>query len=270
MIGLAAAVLLALVGGVLLWQSSNEGESGAAGQAEVDTVQVLVAKRDIGAGESASRMADNAFAFVQLEAIPADMARPDALTTVEDLDSLAAARNVLATDLTLGVQLSVSDFLVPGTQEVSALPDVDQNLFEMTIALEPERALGGNVAVGQTVAVVGSFDPADDRAGETVVILESVVITNLQAEQLPTAQQLENDPLGATLAPTSRLFVTFGIEVEDLEKLTYASEFGRVWLARLLDEATIDGSQVRIRENVAVSLDPDAPAPDYSSNDSED
>ena len=80
MIGLAAAVLLAPVGGVLLWQSSDEGESGAAGQADVDTVQVLVAKRDIGAGESASRMADNAFAFVQLEAIPADMARPDALT----------------------------------------------------------------------------------------------------------------------------------------------------------------------------------------------
>lgn len=266
MIGVAAAVLLALVGGLLLWQSSGDGSSEAV-EAPVETVQVLVTARDINAGEAASTLSENAFAFVRLEAIPADQALADALTSVDDLAELALGRNVVARPLTNGVQLSLSDFVVPGTQETSALPDVDENLFEVTVALEPQRALGGKVAVGQNVAVVGSFDPGDDSPEETVVILESVLVTNVQTEQLFTEQQLDADPLGASLAPTSRMFITFGVEVTDLEKLTYATEFGRIWLARQLDAATIDGSEVQTRDSVARSLDGAAAGTDSGGDD---
>ncbi|MFV2039050.1 MAG: RcpC/CpaB family pilus assembly protein [Acidimicrobiales bacterium] len=260
MLGVVAAASLALVGGLLLWQSSDSTPSEAA-EEPVELAQVLIAARDIEPGTAASTMKDNAFAFIRLESIPADQALPDALTSVEDLAELALGRNVTSASITEGVQLTVRHFIVPGQQETSALPDVDENLFEVTVALAPQRALGGKVAVGQNVAVVGSFDAEGEEPSQTVVILESVLVTNVQSEQLFTEQQLANDPLAPSLAPTSRLFVTFGVPVGDLERLTYGSEFGRIWLARQGSAATIDGSEVQERASVAVSLNDDGPRP---------
>ncbi len=254
MLGVFAAVLLALVGGLLLWQNSDSEESEAQVEPPVEERQVLVAARDIEAGEAASTLSDNAYAFVRLDSIPVDQVNAGALTSVDDLKDLALGRNVTARRIPSGVALTLADFVVPGQQETSALPDVDENLFEITTALEPQRALGGNLRAGMTVAVVGSFDAEGESPGETVVILESVQITNVQAERLFSEEQLSRDPLAPSLAPTSRLFVTFGVPVEDLERLTYGIEFGRIWIARQGPEASIDESEVRSREGVVISL----------------
>ncbi len=254
MLGVIAAVLLALVGGLLLWQNSGGEESEAQVEPPVEERQVLVAARDIEAGEAASTLSDNAYAFVRLDSVPVDQVNAGALTSVDDLKDLALGRNVTARRIPTGVALTLADFVVPGQQETSALPDVDDNLFEITTALEPKRALGGNLRAGMTVAVVGSFDAQGESPGETVVILESVQITNVQAERLFSEEQLARDPLAPSLAPTSRLFVTFGVPVEDLERLTYGIEFGRIWIARQGSEASIAASEVRSREGVVVSL----------------
>ena len=261
MLGVIAAVLLALVGGLLLWQNSDDPESEAAVEEPVEETQVVVAKRDINAGESASALSDNAFAFVELVSVPLDQVTLGALTSVDDLADLAIGRNVLAATVPQGAQLSVGDFVVPGQQELSALPDVDPNLFEVTVALESQRALGGNIRPGMTVAVVASYALGPDVVNEepaTIVITESTLVTNVQTEQLFTNEQLSNDPLAPSLAPTSRLFVTFGVPVEDLEKISHAAEFGFIWLAKQGEEATVDGSELKITDNVQVSLDPDA------------
>lgn len=261
MLGVIAAVLLALVGGLLLWQNSDDPESEAAVEQPVEETQVVVAKRDINAGESASALSDNAFAFVELESVPLDQVELGALTSVEDLADLAIGRNVLATTVPQGAQVSVDDFVVPGQQELSALPDVDPNLFEVTVALESQRVLGGNVRPGMVVAVIGSYATGPEVVeGEstTVVISESTLVTNVQSEQLFTNEQLTNDPLAPSLAPTSRIFVTFGVRVEDLEKITHAAEFGFIWIAKQGEEATVDGSELKIVDNVAASLDADA------------
>ncbi len=263
MLGVIAAVLLALVGGLLLWQNSDDPESEAAVEEPVEETQVLVAKRDINAGESASTLSDNAFAFVELVSVPVDQVELGALTSVDDLADLAIGRNVLAATVPLGAQIAVDDFVVPGEQELSALPDVDPNLFEVTVALESQRALGGNIRPGMIVAVVGSYDLGPEVAegkSTSVVVAESTLVTNVQTERLFTTEQLSNDPLAPSLAPTSRLFITFGVPVEDLEKLAHVAEFGRIWLARQGDEATVEGSELKVVDNVEVSLDPDAPS----------
>ena len=72
MLGVIAAVQLALVGGLLLWQNSDSSESEAQVEEEVEQTEVLVAKRDIPAGESASSMSDNAFAFVEVALVDID------------------------------------------------------------------------------------------------------------------------------------------------------------------------------------------------------
>lgn len=261
LIGIVAAVLLAVVGGLLLLQSSDESSSEAV-EESVETASVLVAARDIDRGESASTLSENAYAFVRLESFPADQVKPNALVSTDNLGELALGRNVVARAIAEGVQLTLDDFVVPGQQDTSALPDVDDNVFEITVALEPQRALGGNVRAGQTVAIVGSFDPQDESPSESVVILESVQVTNVQTEQLFNAEQLSSDPLAPSLAPTSRLFVTFGVPVADLEKLTFANEFGRIWLARQGPAATVDGSEVRDRDNVVTVIGSEGAAAD--------
>jgi pilus assembly protein CpaB len=248
-----AAVLLALVGGLLLWQNSDTEESEAQ-EAQVEERQVLVAARDIEAGESASMLSENAYAFVKVQSVPVDQVQPGALTSVEDLADLALGRNVASSTIRSDVQITFGDFFVPGQQQVSALPDVDENIFEITVALEPQRAFGGNLRSGMTVAVIGSFDPSGESPAETVVLLESALVTNVQSEQLFSQEQLTSDPLAPSLAPTSRLFVTFGVPVDDLERLTFGTEFGRIWLARQGPDATVDDSEVRDRESVVVSL----------------
>jgi pilus assembly protein CpaB len=262
-LGIIAAVLLAMVGGLLLWQNSEDNPDSEAVEEPVVEEQVLVARRDIPAGESASTISENAFAYVDLASVPADSVEPGALTSTDNLEDLALARNVIITDIVQGSQITTNSFVVPGQQELSALPDVDPDLFEMTIAFEPERVLAGNLRPGMIVALIGSFDNGPIVAGliqSTVTVAESVLVTNVQTEQLFSAAQLDNDPLAPSLAATSRLFVTFGVDIVDAERMAYTREFGKLWLLRQHEDAVIDGSELRIIENVPVPLDEDAPS----------
>lgn len=253
-IGVIAAVALAMVGGLLLWQSS-ETEQSEAIQAPAEQVQVLVAARDIDRGTSASEMADNAFAFVRIAEIPADLVLPDALRSVEELADLGLGRNVAVSAIPAETQITASSFIVPGTQQRTAI-EAAANLFQVTVQLEPQRALGGgdNIVPGQTVAVIGSFDSQGDEPGQTVVILDQVEVTNVEQTSLLSTEQLARDPLAPTLASTAPVVVTLGVEIDDLERLTYAIEFGRIWLADQGTDAVVDASRVRDRDNVVVAI----------------
>jgi pilus assembly protein CpaB len=259
-LGIAAAAILALVGGALLWQNSGSSESEAT-EAPVELVDVLVASKDITRDTSAASLVANAYVFVETRQVRADQLQPGAVTTIDELTAVADAGNVTVRSVPAGTQLTASDFVVPGAQTVSALPNVDPGLFEFTFALDPQRVVGGTVRVGQYVAVVGSFDPADGEPGQTVTVADHVLVTNVQTEQVLSEAQLSNDALAPSLAPTSRLFVTVGVQVDDLERLAYAVEFGRVWLARQGEQAVTDGSEIRQRDNVVVTLDGAGAAP---------
>jgi pilus assembly protein CpaB len=253
-IGVTAAVALALVGGLLLWQSSGTDETEAV-QAPAEQVQVLVAVRDIDRGTSATDMAENAFAFVRVAEVPADTVLPNALRSVEELADLGLGRNVAVAIIPTEAQITTDSFIVPGSQQRTAI-EVAANLFQVTVQLEPQRALGGgaNIVPGQTVAVIGSFDPQDEEPGQTVVILDEVEVTNVEQNALLTPEQQARDPLAPALASSSPVIVTLGVEIEDLERLTYAIEFGRIWLADQGTEAVVEGSEVRDRDNVVVAI----------------
>jgi pilus assembly protein CpaB len=264
-VGIAAAMVLALVGGFLLWQNSGDSESEAT-EPPAELVPVLVSVVDIPRGESAQDLVSGAGTYLRTDQIPADQVRPGALGSLDEVDELAVIRSVTARTIPSGVQVTAGDFVVPGQQESSALPNVDPNLFEMTVALEPQRVVGGTVRVGQYVAIVGSFDPDATGPRQTVTIAENVLVTNVQTEQLLSEAQMSNDPLTPSLAPSSRLYVTFGVTIEYVEKLAYAAEYGRIWLVRQGDDATTEGSETRERSDLVggVTSDPDATGADGS------
>ena len=110
----------------------------------MELVDVLVSAIDIPRGESAQDIAEKASSYLRTEQVPADQVRAGALTSIDDLNDLAVDRHVTGRLIPAGVQLATSDFVIPGEQESSALPNVDSNLFEMTIALEPQRVVGGS------------------------------------------------------------------------------------------------------------------------------
>src|ERR671917_139673 len=70
----------------------------------------------------------------------------------------------------------------------SARGDIPEGLQEVTVPLEPARALGGRIAAGDTVGVFLSFDPFDigntgeKTANVTHLELHKVVVTRVQLD----------------------------------------------------------------------------------------
>lgn len=259
MIGVIAAVVLALLGGLLLWQNSGSSESDAT-ENPAATIEVVTAALEIGAGESAAELSENDYAYVALAQVPADQVPAGALTSLTDLEALALGRNVVNRTVPVNSILTLNDFTVPGTQVVTGI-EAPANTFEMTMAMDPQRALGGQVLPGNEIAVLASFQPEEEAPGETVLIIERALVTDVRTESLLTPEQQAADPLNATLATTARVHVTVALEVQDLEKLTYAVEFGEVWLVRQGDAATVDDSFIRNRENAVTTVDGEGPIP---------
>lgn len=247
-IGLVAALLLAAVGGFLLFTSGGDDASDAS-EAQAETAPVLVAVDNIPSRTTASEMAEQAWKYVDIQEVELSQITPGAFSSIENLEDLALGGNIVVTDISSGTQLTIDNFIVPGEQSTSALPTVDATLFEITVALESQRAMGGDIFPGQEVAVLASFDGAEGFEGGSRVVLDSIQITNVETETLLTQEQLSNDPLAPTLATTGRIFVTFGVDVAGAEKLTYANEFGRIWLARQNSEASAEDSELRTLDN---------------------
>jgi pilus assembly protein CpaB len=252
-----AAILLAAVGTFVLVayvrgaeQRALEGEQ---------TVEVLVVSEPIERGTPVSDIADR----VTSELVPAKV---QTAGTVADLSTLEGT--VAAVDLLPGDQIVASRFITPASFQAVRPVEVPEGLLEVTISLNPERAFGGQVAPGDTVAIVASFDPfqidgleptylepgeegvvATEVVAEgeqvvtrntpntTHILLHKVLVTNVQVEQLPVRPEgTENEGGTPTytpdLAPTGNLLISLAMAGPDIERLVFTAEFGYIWLAR--------------------------------------
>jgi pilus assembly protein CpaB len=223
------------------------------------TVSVLVVSEPIERGTPVSEIADR----VTSELIPAKV---QTAGTVDDLSELEGT--VAAVDLLPGDQIVASRFITPSAFQAARPVEIPEGLLEVTVSLNPERAFGGQVSPGDTVAVVASFDPfqldglepsflepGQDGAALTEVSTESeernvrsspntshillhkVLVTNVQVEQLPVAPEGQETTEDETptytpdLAPTGNLLISLAITAPDVERLVFTAEFGNIWLA---------------------------------------
>jgi len=256
-LGTVLAVVLAVGGTLLLVGYVRNAEDRALSGEEL--VPVLVVEQPIERGAGS----DGLTAAVRLEKVPAKVRADDAVADLADLEGLAAA-----VDLMPGEQLLLSRFTAPETLIVHRRVEAPPDLLEVTVALTPERAVGGQLQPGDLVAVIASFDPFDSTAeepGETVgsgvaldpgtesdapfvgttdgeegpartpnsthLILHKVLVTNVQVEQLP--RQLEEGSEGDVpeLAPTGNLLVTLAVAPADAQRIVFTAEHGFLWLA---------------------------------------
>ena len=170
-IGAVAGLALASIGTFALVAYVNTAEDRAlAGERTSD---VLVVADKVQAGTPAADLADH----VTTERLPAKAMADGAVNDLGDLRGL-----VTAVDLVPGEQVIADRFVA---REDLGSTDAPDGMLEVTVSLEPQRALGGMVVAGDTVGVIASFDPFQTGGGATEpnsthLILHKVLVTRVQ------------------------------------------------------------------------------------------
>ena len=242
-VGILIAIVLALVGTVALAAYVASAEQRALAGEEL--VEVYVVSTPIAGGTAAEDIED----LVIVERVPVKIRAQGA---VDSLPALAGY--VAGVDLLPGEQLVVGRFVQRSEfaeREIGI--DVPEDMVEITVELDPQRAVGGLLQAGQTVAVFASFDPfelsqtvipvdgeavpmpsavADDIEGSTPnttdLLLRKVLVT---AVQKPAKSSSEDDDQRLTTAPGGTVFVTLAVAPFDDERVVFTAEFGSLWLA---------------------------------------
>ena len=260
LIGAVAAVVLAAMGTFVLVSFVRGAEQRALAGERLTQVYVVAQPIQKGTDGQALRQA------LTVERVPLKVRAAGAINDLSDIDD-----KVTAVDLLPGEQLVEARFISP--EDVSAgQVDVPDGLLETTLSLAPQRAMGGNLKPGDTVALTASFEPFDlegtiDENGREIkveaktgntshIILHKVLVTNVQgAPAAPAAegQQPAGGGQGAPAAqgaPTNNLLVTVALDAPSVERVHFAAEFGLVYLSAEPDDAPEDGTKVQTRGTV--------------------
>jgi len=266
-VGLVAALLLALVGTVSLVAYVRSAKDQAVAQEEL--VDVYVVDEFVPEGADP----DTIKSSVEIEQVPARLMQAGAVT---DLDTIG--NQVAASDLQPGDQLLAARL---GLEEEASDQVTDK--VQISTLLEAQRAVGGALEQGDLVGVYVSFDPFDsDVSGASIETAETaepaaldafgsvpaeatsseesagpvetpnmsrlefrnVLVTNVQTTSAPVTSSTENDdePTIAQVSGTQYV-VTLAMSPEQSERFVFATEFGRVWLS--LDPAGVGDDGTR-------------------------
>jgi pilus assembly protein CpaB len=143
---------------------------------------------------------------------------------------------------------------------------VPEGLLEVTVSLEPERAVGGVLRPGSSVAVLASFKPFDVSSEEPVrldgrlipkdgqtpnsthLILHKILVTNVQSQKTFKATAKDEDATAP--APGENLLVTLAVDASQAERVVFAAEHGTVWLAVEPKDAPESGTLVQTRGTI--------------------
>ena len=230
------ALLLAATGAVVLLAYVRGADARAL--AGVQTVEVLVVDRPVPEGTPGEALTD----LVRTEQLPAKAAVEGA---VSDLDELAG--RVATVDLRPGEQLLAGRFAAPEDLEVPGTVAAPDGAAEVSLLLEPQRAVGGRLAAGDTVGVhVSTTEPA-----ATHVVLNRVLVTQVQGAPAPTPDGEGTDTASTgAAAPSASLMVTLGLRPEQAEAVVFGMEHGTVWLSLEPEGADLSGTEVITPDNV--------------------
>jgi pilus assembly protein CpaB len=233
-----AALVLLFVGTVVLLAYVRSADARAL--AGVQTTEVLVADQVIPKGTSGDQLTE----LVRTEVLPQKAALDGRVT---DLDELAGL--VATVDVQPGEQLLLSRF---GTTEESSTPgavEVPDGMQEVSVLLEPQRAVGGRLAAGDTVGVLVSID--EEKKGQmTHAVLHDVLVTEVQGAPAPVDPDAEaasdgTDTASAgTAVPSQSLLITLAVTASQAEAVVFGIEHGTLWLSLEPEGAKTGGTDV--------------------------
>jgi len=252
-IGGLIAVLLAVVGTVLILQYVSAAESRAMGDAKATSVYVVTTA--VPAGTTAKQLPE----YVEATEYPAKAVPADAVRSLTELEG-----RVSTVELQPGEQVLASRFATPEELEEKRKVPVPKGLQEISVALAPQRVVGGQLEAGDLVGVFVSLEQGAKKSKDlefSQLALHQVLVTQVQG--LPTAESEtgakadgqdkptdgSTDP-DAPAVPEDAVIVTLALDTPDAERLVYAQEFGKTWLSHQTKDTTDDGSRPVTKEEV--------------------
>ena len=241
-----AAIALAIVGALLIVFYAQGADQRA--MQSMKPVDVLVVKTAIPAGTSVDAMA----ASLVVEKMPASSVADSALNTLAN-----SAGTVSAVDLVPGEQLVAERLVAPGDVKTEGTVKVPAGLQEVSFELEPKRAVGGRINVGDHVGIFISLEAGGFKAKPedvtTQLAVHKVLVTAVQRapQTAPAEQPAEGQPAPEdTALPEGSLLLTVAVNDVDAGKIVFASEFGRLWLSKEPLEAQENGPRIERPEVV--------------------
>ena len=276
MIGVLIAVALAAVGTIVLVSYVQSAEDRAlAGQ---ETVDVLVVNAPIDAGTAVEDLDSTTLRY---EKVPRTTLTAGAVANLEAVEG-----KVTSVDLVPNEILTSARLVAPKAfDERATLVDVPKGYLEVTVAVDPQRILGGFVSPGETVAVLASFKAARvdsgtivTEDGETVpvppdlvdalteagatqtsgILVHKALVTEIQVEKRVVEDPNAEETTGPELAPRADLLVTLALPAPEIERVVFSAEHGSVWFAREPGNAPEAGTRVQTGSSIYDSPEPDA------------
>ncbi|MFM1726400.1 RcpC/CpaB family pilus assembly protein [Rhodococcus sp. PAM 2766] len=214
------AVVLAVVGTLALISYVRGADARALEGTR--TVDVLVATETIPRNTPATSLVG----LVAVKKLPEMAVLPERVTSLDQLSG-----KVALTDLLPGEQLVSARFADPATARSQDQGGIPEGMQEVTVLLEPQRALGGHIAPGDTVGVFMSFSPPVKNY-ETNLRLHKVRVTRVQGT-FSKAEEGDSNAVDAapSPAPKEAFLVSLAVDVPMAERVVFAAEHGTIWLS---------------------------------------
>jgi pilus assembly protein CpaB len=237
LIAALAAVLLAGVGAVLLL--SYVGSADKRAMAGMETVKVLVVQKRVPEGTPAEKLTG----LVTAKTLPVKAVAPGTLSSLQPISG-----RVATTDLQPGEQLLASRFVDPATLADPSEIKVPRGMQELSLALESQRILGGDLKSGATVGVFVSLLKDTNRPAQTHLVLHKVLVTKVEAGVAATTG--DDKPQNTAAIPEGSLMVTLALTAPNAEKVVFGAEHGKIWLSLEPANATVGGTRVLTEKNI--------------------
>ena len=236
----AFAALVLLVAGTLVLLAYVRGADARA-LAGTRTVEVLVVDELIPKGTPASELAN----LVRTDMLPAKAALQGRVT---DLSSLTD--QVSTVDLQPGEQLLASRFGSPDDLQAPGTVAVPAGAQEISVLLEPQRAVGGRLVAGDTVGVLVSLK-FEDGTSASHAVLHDVLVTQVQGAPAPAPAEGETETASAgTVAPSASLMITLAVSAAQAEAVVFGIEHGTLWLTLEPHGADTSGTEIITQGNI--------------------
>jgi|GEM_PF-1343700 len=199
-----AAVLLAGIGAVLMFTYVSNADARAMADQEPTDVLVVAAKDGVPAGTLGKNLAQ----YVELKKLPRSALAENALSSTTDIQDLAAT-----TDLKQGEQVLASRFAPPDSDSKSGQVPVPNNMQQISLAIESQRAVAGRIVPGAKIAINVTKDNATAQLFRDVLVL-----------------RVDGGSTADGAASGSAVMLTLALTPEDSRKLTNVIQTAQLWI----------------------------------------
>jgi pilus assembly protein CpaB len=182
-------------------------------ETSTDTLGVVVVSQDIPSGTELDGLLSGG--ALEIQQVPADLVVSNAVTDLDELKGESTASPILAGEQVTSTRLAGSQDLPGG---VLSIP---KGMQGMTVALESQRVIGGNVLVaGDHVAIHATFQNE-----------KHTVLVSSDAQVLRVSRAAEGTTGTATTQSGTGNNVTLALDPEEVQKLVFGQDIGKIYFS---------------------------------------